>query len=85
MYNIDFSITKYVVHDSLLSPYLIETQALDMFPVKPRIYDVCIKGCMVFMDDSDIICCECQEPRYEVISANNGPKKARATMKYLPL
>ncbi|KAI7846613.1 hypothetical protein BDC45DRAFT_542720 [Circinella umbellata] len=66
----------------LPSIYNTEQTIMNLYPIKPRIYNICVKGCVMFKNDEDV-CSVCGEARF--ITTPNGIKKPRNTMLYISL
>ncbi|SAM00596.1 hypothetical protein [Absidia glauca] len=51
-------------HELLSSPYKSRKQLEMGYPIKAMRYDTCTNGCMLFTDDKETECQQCQQPRY---------------------
>ncbi|SAM00071.1 hypothetical protein, partial, partial [Absidia glauca] len=51
-------------HELLPSPYKSRKQLEMAYPIKAMRYDTCTSGCMLFTDDEETECQQCQQPRY---------------------
>ena len=72
---------------NILTPYRTQTLLKSLYPVQERYYDICRKGCHLFMTD-DLTTCpnnKCNTPRYRESRNESSKKESFATMLYLPV
>lgn len=75
---------KHNKHKSTKIPsyYKARQTVTDSYPIKPKNYDICPRGCMLFEGDQEK-CSECGRDRFSTNPAAEGKKKANVQMAVL--